>query len=195
MTITHLGNNFYMGWKSQDDNISQVPQIDNAIYLEVDTGYIAQYKFGAWTVALFGGKTDQLFASVLRQMPFTNIGTTYKDLFPVLYDGFPIPLDTTGFKNMGVVVLWNKNNGTGKHDLRLINHADPTKVLVHTELLDGTNGGDPTTGGMKSGRTTNYNIPIPSDFINFRGELRIQCKSTVASDDPIFDGLLIYLIR
>lgn len=194
MTIAHIGNNFYIGWKSQEDNISQVPAIDNAIYLEVDTGFISQYRFGAWTVALFGGKTDQLFASITRQMPFTNIGTAYKDVFPVLYDGFPIPIDTTGFKNMGIIMLWNKNSGTGRHDLRLINHADATKVLIHTENLDTTTG-DPTTGGIKSGRTKNYNITIPPDFIDFRGELRIQAKSTVAADDPIFDGLLIYLIR
>lgn len=190
-----MGNNLYFGWKQLDDDISQVPLINDAIYIEMDTGFMAQYKFGAWTVGLYGGKTDQLFASVIRNMPFTNIGTAYKDVFPTLYDGFPIPLDTSSFKNMGVVVLWNKNGGTGRHDLRLVDHTDTTKVLVNTEGLDTTNGGDPTTGGMKSGRTKNYNIVIPQAFLNFRGEIRIQAKSTVASDDPIFDGLLIYLIR
>jgi hypothetical protein len=195
MTITHLGNNFYIGWKFSDDDISQVPQNDNAIYIEVDTGFISQFKFGAWTVALFGGKGDQLFASILKQMTMTNIGTTYKDVFPVLFDGFPIPIDTSGYKNLGIVVLWNKNSGTGRHDFRLINNANDTQVLVNTELLDTQNGGDPTTGGLKSGRTKNYNIDIPTAFENFRGELRIQAKSTVAADDPIFEGLLIYLIR
>lgn len=195
MAIKHLGNNFYVGWKADNDNINQVPSIENCIYLEVDTGFIAQFKSGVWNVALFGSKNDQLFASIIRQMPFTNIGTTYKDVFPVLYDGFPIPIDTTGFNNMGIVILWNKNAGTGRHDVRLINNADDTKVLSSTESLTTLNGGDPTTGGIKSGRTTNYNIAIPTDFVNFRGSLRIQAKSTVAADDPIFDGLLIYLIR
>lgn len=131
-------------------------------------------------------QTDQLFASILRQIPITNIGTSYADVFPAFYNGFPIPIDTTGYTKLGVVLLWNKNGGTGRHDARLIDHNGNNDVLISTELMP---------SGLPSGTTKNYDIPIPEEFENFRGELRIQAKSSVGTDDPVFDGLLIYLIR
>lgn len=131
-------------------------------------------------------QTDQLFASILRQLTLTNIGTTYVNVFPAFYNGFPIPIDTTGFTKLGIVLLWNKNGGTGRHDVRLIDNNGDNDVLISTEAMP---------SGLPSGTTKNYDIIIPSEFENFRGELRIQAKSTVGTDDPIFDGLLIYLIR
>ncbi len=195
MALLHIGNNFYIMRSEQNgDTENDIPHIQNCIVLDIDSGRIYQYSGNAVNIASFGSRTDQLFTSITRQMTLNNIGTSYTNVFPAFYDGFPIPIDTTGFESLGIVVLWNKNSGTGRHDLRLINNADDTKVLVHTENMD-TENGDPTTGGIKSGRTKNYGIEIPVDFKNFRGELRIQAKSSVATDDPIFDGLLIYLIR
>lgn len=129
---------------------------------------------------------DHIFCSITRQMPLNNIGTSYVNVFPALYNGFPIPVDTKGYTKLGIVLLWNKNGGTGRHDVRLIDNNGVNDVFISTEAMP---------SGLPSGRTKNYDIDIPTEFTNFRGELRIQAKSTVETDNPIFDGLLIYLIR
>ena len=152
----------------------QILQFNNGITKQSLLDYIQQ---------LLG---DHLFCSIIRSLTLTNIGTSYVDVFPALYNGFPIPVDTTGFKKLGVIILWNKNSGTGRHDVRLINNGGANEVFVSTEGMP---------SGIPSGLTKSYNIAIPQEFHNFRGELRIQAKSDVATDDPVFDGLLIYLIR
>lgn len=193
MTIIHIGNNIYYGWKSEGDSRNDInPPIQNAVYNEIDTGIISHYSNNAWNTLTYSTKTDQLFASITRQLTLTNIGTSYIDVFPSFYDGFPIPIDTTGFIKLGIVVLWNKSGGTGRHDMRLVNNANESEILVHTENMTVANSG---SDGLKNGRTKNYGINIPAEFTNFRGELKIQAKSSVATDDPVFDGLLIYLIR
>lgn len=103
------------------------------------------------------------------------------NIFPTFYDGAPIPIDTTGYTKIGIVLLWNKNGGTGTHTVRLVNNVNQSEVMI--------------SGDVISGRNKNYDIDIPVEFQNFRGELLLQAKSTVATDDPIFDGLWIYLIR
>lgn len=193
MTIKHIGNNVYYGWKSQGDSRDDInPPIQNAVYNEIDTGIISHYSNNAWNTLTNNTKSDQLFASIIKQLSFTDIGTSYVNVFPSFYNGFPIPIDTTGFNYLGIVMLWNKNGGTGRHDARLVNNANESEVLIHTENMTVENSG---SDGLKNGRTKNYGINIPAAFQNFRGELRIQAKSSVATDDPIFDGLLIYLIR
>jgi hypothetical protein len=129
---------------------------------------------------------DHLFCSIVSSITKTNIGTSYVNIFPAFYDGVPIPIDTKGYTKIGIVLLWNKNGGTGRHDVRLINNNGANEVFVSSEAMP---------SGLPSGRTKNYDITIPEDFTNFRGELRLQGKSTVATDSPIFDGLWIYLIR
>ena len=181
MVYNHIGNNVYFG-----DNRDEIPISQNAVHFNINTGDISRYYNGQWNTTSFGGRTDQLFASILRQLTLTNIGTSYVDVFPGFYNGFPIPIDTNGFSKLGIILLWNKNGGTGRHDVRLINNTNPSEVLVSTELMP---------SGLPNGTTKDYNIPIPTEFMNFRGELRLQAKSDVATDDPIFDGLLIYLIR
>lgn len=193
MTLHHIGNNWYWGRESNGDSRDEVPTVEGAIYLDIDNGLISNYTNNAWNNFSFGSRTDQLLMSVTRQLTLNNIGTSYIDIFPAFYDGFPIPIDTTGFTKLGMVVLWNKSSGTGIHDIRLINNANPSEILVHTENVRIAN--EWSHDGLKNGRTVSYNIPIPTEFKKFRGEIRIQAKSTVGTDNPVFDGLLIYLIR
>lgn len=134
--------------------------------------------------------SDQLIVAISRSLTLTNIGTSYADIFPALYSGFPIPIDTKGFSKLGIILLWNKSGGTGRHDLRIVNNADTNQVMVATDQAP-TN--MPT--GLPSGLSESFDIDIPANFIDFRGKVRIQAKSTVATDDPVFDGLLLYLIR
>lgn len=192
MTITHLGNNLYLYKTSEGDLRSNIPVSTNAICIDVATGVMSQYIFGVWTDISFGARSDQLVMSVTRQVSFTNIGTSYVDVFAALYSGFPHGLDTTGFTKFGVVILWNKNGGTGRHDMRLVDANNPTNVVMDTEGRTIANSG---ADGLFNGVTKDYNIVIPAAYKNWIGEVKLQAKSTVASDDPIFDALLLYLRR
>lgn len=131
---------------------------------------------------------DHLFWSVINQQVKTNIGTTYVSVFPSFYDSMPIGIDTTGYSQIGIQLLWNKNSGSSRHDARLVNHATPTSVMIDTEG---------TPSGLVSGMNDFLSTPttIPIGFQNFRGYLRLQAKAGNATDDPIFDGIFIYLIR
>jgi len=111
----------------------------------------------------------------------TNVNTTYVDLFTD-FGGRPFLVNTTGYTRLAVQTLWNKNTGVSNHDLRIINHADVTKVLY--EKFNLTNG-----------ENVDASIGIPADFITFIGKLRIQVRAGNATDDPIFSAIRIYLRR
>ena len=192
MTILHLGNNFYLYRTNEGDSRDDIPQCDGAICINLTTGIIANYQFNRWNDVSFGARSDQLMISITRQIPFTNIGTTYVDVFAGLYNGFPNGLDTTGFTKLGIVILWNKNGGSGRHDMRLVNAANTTEVFLSTEGRTVANSG---SDGLANGTTKEYDVAIPANLRDWIGEVKIQAKSTVASDDPIFDAFVLYLRR
>lgn len=136
-------------------------------------------------------KTDQSLFSMTPRLQITNLPTTFSDLFPALYNGFPIPIHTLGYTKMGFVLLWNKNGGTSNHDLRLVKCDNSGNLLPNAGspdiLIQGTN--------IPSGRTTNFDFNIPTPFLDFRGFVKIQGKSVNGTDDPILDAFFVYLIR
>ena len=192
MAIINLGNNLYLYRTSDGDLRSSIPISTNAICIDVTTGIISQYAFGLWNDISFGARSDQLFMAITRQVTFTNLTNTYTDVFGTLYAGFPHGIDTTGFTRFGVVILWNKNGGTGRHDMRLVDANNPTNVVIDTEGRTVANSG---ADGLVNGVTKDYNIAIPAAYKNWIGEVKLQVKSTVATDDPIFDAFLLYLRR
>jgi len=111
----------------------------------------------------------------------TNVNTVYVDLFTD-FNGRPFVVDTRGFTALAVQIFWNKNAGVSNHDLRIVNNADPTKVIYEKlNLVNGVN--------------LDASVDIPTDFITFKGQLRIQVKAGNATDDPIFSAIRIYLRR
>jgi len=164
MTIIHLGNNLYIYKTSDGDLRSSIPISNNAICIDLTTGIISQYAFNVWYDVSFGARSDQLFMSITRQVAFTNLGNTYTDIFGSLYGGFPHGLDTTGFTKFGIVILWNKNGGTGRHDMRLVDAAIPTNVVISTEGRTVANSG---ADGLVNGITKDYNIDIPAGYKNW----------------------------
>lgn len=115
--------------------------------------------------------------------------TSYTDIFPPLYFGLPIPIDTTGYRRMGMVLLWNKNGGTGTHTVRLVKcgpngviDEQPEKVLRETSVANG-------------GYLIDFNYIIPNDFLDFEGLVKLQAKSSNGTDSPRFDGLWLYMVR
>lgn len=129
-------------------------------------------------------KTDQAFYSCEFNpgITKTNIGLTYVNIFTD-FSGRPFFIDTTGFKSMAIQILWTKV-GTGVQTVRIVNDADNTQVLESGGL------------GNTPGASDDFpNVAIPPAFLKFKGKWRLQAKSTVAADDPIFVGIRLYLRR
>ncbi|MDR4491374.1 MAG: hypothetical protein R2685_10815 [Candidatus Nitrosocosmicus sp.] len=186
MTLNHVGNNWYIVKESNGDSRDEIPLVQKAVCLNIDRGILSFYSGNVWIDFSFGSKTDQLFLTWQIQMTLTNIGTTYKDIYPAAFDGLPLGLDTSGYSKLGIVVAWSKNSGTGRHDIRIVDNADVNNVLVNSESI---------LTGMATGTRRYYDIEIPLSFEDFRGEVKLQAKSDVATDNPIFYGLWGYLIR
>lgn len=126
-------------------------------------------------------KTDLPIFNTELSITKTNVGSAYTDLF-TNYGGRSFFADTTGFKKIMYQVYLNLNGSTGTQSLRVVDHADETRVLFEVTLANGQN------------QDTGVVIPDPL-FKKFRGRLRIQVKSTVPNDDPIYDGVRILLRR
>lgn len=63
--MQHIGNNIYLGWASLGDSREDVSDIQHALYIEVDTGIISQFKTNAWNTVTHSTKPDGLFASIV----------------------------------------------------------------------------------------------------------------------------------
>lgn len=128
-------------------------------------------------------KTDQLFFATESPVTKTNIGTTYVNIYTD-FGGRPFFIDTTGFNTMAIQILWSRGAApAGVHNMRIINDADSTQIVESGSL------------GLTANSDDFPNVSIPPAFKNFKGKWRLQGKSTVATDDPIFSGFRLYLRR
>jgi hypothetical protein len=132
-------------------------------------------------------KDNRLVFQITRNLPLT-LGTSYTDVIPN-YGGMPIPFETTGYKKMGMVLLWNKNGSSAVHTVKLSacnvdgSLVTPEKILREFPIT--------TVGGY----LPDFEYIIPANFIDFKGLVKLQAKSGVAGATPIFDGLWLYMIR
>lgn len=132
-------------------------------------------------------QTDQLLYMSSRQVTKTNIGSTFVNLFTD-FSGRPFFADLTGFKSLAFQTYWTKI-GIGSQHLRIIDDSGViTSDLINTENLGGGT-------GLVTGDNPLANYSIPVAYTNFKGKLRIQVRSTTAADDPVFEGMNIYLRR
>lgn len=132
-------------------------------------------------------RTDQLLYMSSRQVTKTNVGTTFVNLFTD-FSGRPFFADFTGFTKLAFQTYWTKV-GSGSQHLRIVDDSGGiTSDLINTENLGGGN-------GLVTGDNPLANYTIPASYTNFKGKLRIQVRSTVAADDPVFEGMNIYLRR
>lgn len=118
----------------------------------------------------------------------TTLSTSYSNVFPLLFDGIPIPIDTRGYSKMGFVICWDKNGGSGIHDIRLVkcdqngSNIDITKILKEQV-------------NIQTGRSKQFNFDIPPAFLEFEGFVILQAKTNNGIDSPIFAGLWLYLVK
>jgi hypothetical protein len=191
MTFTHVGNNIFYG-----DNRSEIQNPSrNSLFINIVTGDISVYGTNAWTTSAFGARNDMPWFTIARQISFTNLSTTYVDLFGTFYEGFPKGIDMNGYTTMGFVVLWNKNGAAANaiHDLRIVTIEQTPRVLFSTESVRIANGW--AQDGLKSGVTSSFTIPIPNDLETYRGMCKIQVKSNITGTNPIFDACDLYMLR
>jgi hypothetical protein len=107
----------------------------------------------------------------------TNLGTTFVDLQPASgSEGNGCDVDGTGRVGYRLYVSWNKNFGSGTHSVQVISQTT-TDVLATLTVVDGRN---VTTGTLSA----YYQDQIRS--------VKLQAKSTVSTDDPIFYGARLY---
>lgn len=123
----------------------------------------AEYLVGSWTTT---GLTK------------TNVGTTYVDLLPTIGgEGNGCDVDGNGRNDFRLYVSWNKNAGSGTHSLQVISQTTSDVLATAASLLSGRNSVIGT---------------IPTFFSNQLRSVKLQVKSTVSTDDPIFYGAQLY---
>jgi hypothetical protein len=110
----------------------------------------------------------------------TNIGTTFKNVYN-RSDGMSFGVDTDVFEDVRLVVHWTMGGSdTGVHSLRVVDKAAPSTVLASFSTL---------ASGSNQGTIT----PIPATLLGTQKLYLVQVKSTVATDDPVFEGCRVYL--
>lgn len=133
-------------------------------------------------------RSNKVMFQLTQNVPLNALSTSYVDVFPALYSGLPIPIDTTGYEKMGMVLLWNKNGGVGTHTIKFVK-CNANGVITQPEQVLRE------TGTANGGYLADFNYRIPNEFINYTGFVKLQAKSSNGTDSPRFDGLWIYMIR
>lgn len=111
-------------------------------------------------------------------MTKTNLPITFGDVYnQANSDGKSVQIDTNGKTQVKLQVNWNKI-GTGTHTVQVI-EVGTANVLISMNVV--------------SGRNTTALTPIPAFATNSVKFYKLQCKTTLATDDPIFEGARIYL--
>jgi hypothetical protein len=105
----------------------------------------------------------------------TNVGSTYDAIAGSQGLGI-ILVDFTGVTQVKFAVRVQKI-GTGTQSWQLWNETDGTQVGV----ID-----DAGAAGVKTLGPSTFNVSLTGEKL-----LRVRCKSTVATDDPIFMGCTI----
>ena len=129
---------------------------------------------------------NRVIFQLTTNIPLNALSTSYVDVVPN-YSGLPIPIDTTGYKKIGMVLLWNKNGGAGTHTIKLLKCNANGTLVTPEQILRET----PIANGYNS----DFNYTIPEEYIDYIGFVKLQAKSSNGTDSPRFDGLWLYMIR
>ena len=108
----------------------------------------------------------------------TNLGTTYVDILAASgAEGNGSDVDGTGRVGYRFYVSWNKNFGSGTHSVQLISQSTSDVLAV---ISNAANGRNIVTG------------TLPAFYQDQLRSVKLQAKSTVSTDDPIFYGASLY---
>ena len=108
----------------------------------------------------------------------TNVGSTFTDIYPAVgADGKSVPIALSSYTMVRLTVNWNKI-GTGVQLVRALSSSGVT-LVSHNTVVSGFN----DTGFLA----------IPSALSGVADRFRLQSRSTVAADDPVFEGATLVL--
>jgi hypothetical protein len=108
----------------------------------------------------------------------TNLGISYVDLLAASgTEGNGCDVDGTGVVGYRFYVSWSKNFGSGTHAVQLISQTT-SDILVN--ISDVSSGRNSVTG------------TLPAFYQDQLRSVKLQAKSTVSTDDPIFYGARLY---
>lgn len=107
-----------------------------------------------------------------------NIGTSFTDIYDQTNaDGKSVHVDFTGQTQYTICINWNKI-GTGTQTVRCIDVETPTNILFIKDVISGHNDVDLTD--------------LPT-WAKGQKKIKLQAKSTVDTDNPVFEGCQIRL--
>ena len=109
----------------------------------------------------------------------TNIGTTFVDIFTgTSSNGKGILIDTDTYTQVRLHIQWNKI-GSGTQTVQVVDIANAANVLITLNVVSGSN---------DSGW-----VSIPAGLLNAEKDYKLQAKSTVNTDDPVFENGVVWL--
>lgn len=110
----------------------------------------------------------------------TNIGITFVDVYTQANsDGKSVQIDTNGKTQVKLQVNWNKvGTDVGTQTVQVL-EVGTANVLITMTVI--------------AGKNTSALTAIPAFATNTVKFYKLQCKSTTAADDPVFESARVYL--
>lgn len=124
----------------------------------------------------------RLVAFYQQLITLTNIGTAFVNIFPGAKGQRQI-VDFRGFKEYRLIVHWGVI-GTGVQNIRIIDDTDPLTILA--ELSTSVAGEKELDSGWTSINYFDPEAPAGNTWQDAEVFIRLQAKSTVGTDDPVF---------
>lgn len=156
---------------------------ESILWVDTTTNIFKRYDGAAWIpLALTtAGSGARSLGQVSTTVTKGNIGTSYVPIYTTTFTSEHLLLiDFTGIFEVRVVFLWNRI-GSGTQQARWVDTTNPANVLV--ESAGFTTAQDPGDTGW---------VPLPAAFLDQTKPLQMQGKSTVAGDDPVVFGYLVF---
>lgn len=127
-----------------------------------------------------GLQGERLAAQWSTSAAKTNIGTTFVDVYTASgTEGLWQAIDFTGAANVAADVLWFKAVAdTGQQDIQAVDADNESLILF-------------TVSDLVTGRNALESTTLPGWARNSIHRIKLQVKSTVATDDPTFNGASI----
>ena len=166
---------------------------DNTNDIQIDTNFLSVSKTcsvgqfvnaydsstGLYTCATSTKRGGDMVASWDSSSTDTTLDTTFADIFTgTSSNGKGILIDTDTYTHVRLQIEWNKI-GTGTQTVQVVDIANAGNVLITLTVDSGSN---------DSGW-----VSIPSGLLNAEKNYKLQAKSTVSSDDYVFENGVVWL--
>jgi hypothetical protein len=129
-----------------------------------------------------GLEVGRQVGSVFVSKTFTNIGTSFVDVYVTAFDAEDMMIiDFTNADSVSAVFIWDYI-GAGKQYVQWVDVADNSKILLSSLEMNGD-----------ADATRIEWAALPAWFVNKKLTIEWQGKSLTAADDPVAKGYVLYL--